>query len=278
MNIMVIVKASAASESQITPDPAAMHSMGEYNRALSQAGILVAAHGLKPSAQGVRVTFNPGQAKVSSGPFTATEELVGGFWIWQVGSMEEAIAWVKKCPVPDNTCIEIRPFYTAEDFAPSQINAAEPITTEHSATAPPSMAVKNYLFFSGRCEEAIAYYQQHLNARVDFLMRFNESPEAIPEGVLQEGFAEKIMHAQFSVGDVEIFASDGCNDASEFSGFRLALTIADEAAVRRIFAALAKGGRIDMPLTPTFWSPLYGQVTDQFGVGWMLMLPGEAAG
>lgn len=263
MNIMVIVKASQHTETQTAPDPAAMQSMGEFNRALSQAGILLAAHGLKPSAQGLRVHFRQGQTQVMPGPFAPSEELVGGFWIWQVSSMEQALEWVKKCPLPDGSNVEIRPFYGSEDFA-------------MAAQAAP-IAVKNYLFFSGRCEEALDYYQQHLNARVNFLLRFNESPDVIPEGVLQEGFANKIMHAEFSVGDVAIFASDGCNDASEFSGFRLALSIAEEETVRRIFTALAQGGRIDMPLTPTFWSPLYGQVTDQFGVGWMLMLPGEAA-
>ncbi len=106
-------------------------------------------------------------------------------------------------------------------------------------------------------------------------MRFNESPDAMPEGVLQPGFENKVMHAEFSLGNVNIMASDGCNDAEKFSGFRMTLNIRNEDEARRIFAALAsEGGRVDMPLMQTFWSPLYGQVTDKFGVGWMVMLPG----
>jgi uncharacterized glyoxalase superfamily protein PhnB len=84
------------------------------------------------------------------------------------------------------------------------------------------------------------------------------------------------MHAEFSIGNVRMMASDGCNDVDTFSGFRIALNVPTEAEAQRIFAALASnGGKVDMPLTKTFWSPLYGQVTDQFGVGWMVMLPGD---
>ena len=136
--------------------------------------------------------------------------------------------------------------------------------------------VNNYLFFSGRCDEALEFYKQHLSAETKFLIRFSESPDAMPEGILQDGFENKVMHAEFSIGNVRVMASDGCNDVEKFSGFRLALNVPAEDEARRIFAALASnGGKVDMPLTKTFWSPLYGQVTDQFGVGWMVMLPGD---
>src|SRR5690606_18230232 len=138
-----------------------------------------------------------------------------------------------------------------------------------------SAEIKNYLFFSGRCEEALNFYQQHLGANINFMMRFNESPDPVPEGMLQDGFENKIMHAECKIANIDIYASDGCNDAESFSGFRLALIIQTQEDAARIFAALATDGKIDMPLMKTFWSPLYGQVTDQFGVGWMVMLPGD---
>jgi uncharacterized glyoxalase superfamily protein PhnB len=105
------------------------------------------------------------------------------------------------------------------------------------------------------------------------MIRFSESPDPVPEGMLQPGFENKIMHAEFRVGSLTVMASDGCDDQATFSGFRLALSVPTEAEVDRVFAALAEGGKIDMPLGPTFWSPRYGQVTDRFNVGWMVMVP-----
>ena len=165
-----------------------------------------------------------------------------------------------------------------EDFAEADVDgkAAAHEDALRQTIAMCKVQVNNYLFFSGRCDEALAFYKQHLSAEIKFLIRFNESPDPMPEGVLQPGFENKVMHAEFSLGNASIMASDGCNDAEKFSGFRIALNVNDEAEARRIFAALASnGGKVDMPLMKTFWSPLYGQVTDQFGVGWMVMLPGE---
>ena len=132
-----------------------------------------------------------------------------------------------------------------------------------------------YLFFAGRCEEAIDFYQKALDAQVDMIMRFNESPEPTPPGMLQEGFDKKVMHASFRVGEARVMASDGCDDKSKFDGFRLALTVLTEVEAHKAFNALAEGGSIEMPLCKTFWSPCYGMVTDKFSIGWMVMVPGE---
>lgn len=134
--------------------------------------------------------------------------------------------------------------------------------------------LRPYLYFSGRCDEAIEFYKRAIGAKVDMLMRFNESPDAIPEGMLQEGFEDKVMHVTFRIGNTEVLASDGCDDKSTFEGFRLALTVSSESDADRIFAALSEGGSVDMPLTKTFWSPRYGMVTDKFNVGWMVMVAG----
>lgn len=104
-------------------------------------------------------------------------------------------------------------------------------------------------------------------------MRFSESPDPIPEGMLPPNFDDKVMHCEFSVGNMKLFASDGCGDVEPFTGFSLALTIDSKEEVYRVFNALADGGSVRMPLEKTFWSPLYGQVTDKFGIGWMVMMP-----
>ena len=119
MRFMVIVKATAESEAGVMPDEKLMADMGKFNEELARAGIMLAGDGLKPSSQGARVVFNGASRKVVDGPFAETKELVAGFWIWQVKSMDEAIEWVKRCPNPfpsGESVIEIRPFYEAEDF------------------------------------------------------------------------------------------------------------------------------------------------------------------
>ncbi|QDV38088.1 VOC family protein [Tautonia plasticadhaerens] len=129
-----------------------------------------------------------------------------------------------------------------------------------------------YLFLGGRCEEAIAFYTETLGAEVEMLMRFDESPDPPPPGMLQEGFEKKVMHASIRVRGIPIMMSDGCDDASRFDGFRLALAVPTEEDAHRAFDALAGGGSVQMPLCKTFWSPCYGMLTDRFGVGWMVMM------
>ncbi len=132
--------------------------------------------------------------------------------------------------------------------------------------------VEPYLFFGGRCDEALAFYRTALGATVGMVMRFSDSPEPMPPGVLQPGFEHKVMHSSFVVGGTTIMASDGCGEGSAFSGFSLALSVSTEAEADRAFAALADGGKVTMPLARTFWSPRYGMVTDRFGVLWMVMV------
>jgi PhnB protein len=127
-----------------------------------------------------------------------------------------------------------------------------------------------YLFFGGRCEEALAFYRKALGAEVEMLMRFNESPDKTPPGMLEAEFENKVMHASFRVRGLSLMASDGCNDQSKFDGFRLSLALPTEVEARRAFDALADGGSVQMPLTKTFWSPCFGMLTDRFGLGWMV--------
>ncbi len=129
-----------------------------------------------------------------------------------------------------------------------------------------------YLFYSGRCEEALSYYEKALGAKIEMMMRFNESPAPTPPGVLQEGFENKVMHATFTIAGATIMASDGDSDARKFDGFCLALTVPTEAEAHRLFDGLATGGHIQAALRQTFFSPSYGMVTDKFGVCWIVMV------
>ena len=118
MKVMVMVKATPLSEAGVLPTREQLETMGRFNEELVRAGVLLAADGLKPTSQGKRVRFSGSSRNVIDGPFTETKELVAGFWLWQVKSIEEAVEWVKRCPnpFPIDSEIEIRPVYQAEDF------------------------------------------------------------------------------------------------------------------------------------------------------------------
>jgi len=137
--------------------------------------------------------------------------------------------------------------------------------------------VQPYLFFNGRCEEAIEFYKKAIGAEVQMVMRFKENPEPPPPGMVPPGFENKIMHASFRVGQTVVMASDGCDaGAPKFEGFSLSLAVSTTAEVDAIFNALAQGGKVGMPLNKTFWSPRFGMVTDKFGVGWMVTVVTDA--
>lgn len=136
------------------------------------------------------------------------------------------------------------------------------------------MQVQPYLFFDGRCEEALDFYKKALGAQVEMMMRFKEAP---PSGNPGEGCAgpmpdgNKIMHSSFKIGDDVIMASDGmAGGKPEFKGISLALTVKDDAEARQKFTALSEGGVVQQPLVKTFFSSSFGMVADKFGVGWMV--------
>lgn len=285
MKVAVFVKATPSSEAGLTPDEstqALFAEMGRYNEALVEAGIMKDAAGLHPSAKGVRVRFRGKERIVTDGPFAETKELVAGYWIWEVPSMEEAIAWVKHCPnpMPEESDIEIRPFYECEDLEPlmtAELRQQEEHLEDKLAMG--NASVQPYLFFGGRCEEALDFYREALHARIGTVLRWSDSPEPPPAGMLAPGYEQKVMHAEFTVGSATLMASDGCGNPgpkdTAFGGFRQALTVPTESLVDRIFEALASdGGTVDMPLAKTFFSPRYGMVTDRFGLAWMVMVPG----
>lgn len=133
------------------------------------------------------------------------------------------------------------------------------------------MQVHAYLYFDGRCEEAIEFYRRALNAEVKQLMRFKDNPDPA-DGMVPPGSEEKVMHCALRIGDTEVFVSDGlCMGQPSFQGMALALRLPDTDQAQRTFAALADGGQVRMPLAKTFFSPSFGMVADRFGVSWIVV-------
>ncbi len=137
------------------------------------------------------------------------------------------------------------------------------------------MIVQAYLSFDGRCEEAVEFYRRALGAEVTMLMRYKECPDAPPPGAVPPGSENKVLHASLRIGETVVMASDGrCLGKPGFQGFCLSITVANEAEADRVFAALADGGQVQMPLGKTFFSPRFGILADRFGVSWMVIVPG----
>ena len=135
------------------------------------------------------------------------------------------------------------------------------------------MKVQHYLFFEGRCEEALEFYRAKLGAEVTMLMRFKESPEPHPPGMLPPGAENKVMHSSFRIGETELMASDGrCSGKPSFQGVTLSLAVNSDAEAERYFAALAEGAQVQQPLIKTFFSSRFGMVADRFGVSWMVVV------
>lgn len=142
------------------------------------------------------------------------------------------------------------------------------------------MQVQPYIFFEGKCEEAVNFYKSALKAEITMMMRYKENPEPQASG---DGCGpgmnippESIMHASFKIGDTEVMASDGmASGKPEFKGITLSLNPTSEAEAKKIFAALSEGGKVNMPLSKTFFSPLFGMVADKFGVSWMVNLTAD---
>jgi PhnB protein len=133
--------------------------------------------------------------------------------------------------------------------------------------------VQPYLFFDGRCEEALEFYRSALGAEVTRLLRFKDSPEPHRPGMSPPGSDNKVMHATFRVGETTIMASDGrCEERPTFQGFSLSLIVPDEAEAERLFATLANGGQVQVPLAKTFFSRRFGMLADRFGVSWMILV------
>ena len=132
------------------------------------------------------------------------------------------------------------------------------------------MQVQPYLFFDGRCDEALEFYKKAVDAKVDMLMRFKDAPD---QSMVSPGSHDKVMHAAVHIGDTQVLMSDGrCLGKPNFQGFALTITAPDAAEGERRFNALAEGGQVQMPLAETFFASRFGMVADKFGVGWMILV------
>src|ERR1700680_2780258 len=132
------------------------------------------------------------------------------------------------------------------------------------------MQIQTYLFFDGRCDDALEFYNKAIDAKVEMLMRYKDAPD---QSMISPGSHDKVMHAAVRVGDTQVLMSDGhCQGKPVFQGFSLTITAPDNAEGERRFGALAEGGQVQMPLAETFFASRFGMLADKFGVGWMILV------
>ncbi|MGC2222823.1 MAG: VOC family protein [Methylocella sp.] len=135
------------------------------------------------------------------------------------------------------------------------------------------MTIQPYLFFEGRADEAVAFYQKVFGAEVQMLMRYKDGPDPCPEGMIPPGSESKVMHMSMKIGDAVVMGSDGrCSGKPGFQGFSLCYAAKDATDADRVFSALSEGGTVQMPMGKTFFSPRFGMVADRFGVSWMVIV------
>jgi len=135
------------------------------------------------------------------------------------------------------------------------------------------MEINAYLFFDGRCEEAVEFYRRELGAEVTMMMRFKDCPEPLPPGMVPPGWENKVMHSALRIGETVVMASDDCQGRPKFDGFALSVTVPTEAEADRVFAAITDGGKVTMPLGKSFFAKSFGMAHDRFGVHWMVIAP-----
>lgn len=260
MKFLCLICAERVME-QLPHEEAARHfdEYVEFTKGIRESGHYIGGNRLLPPATAVTVRVRNGRLSTTDGPFAETKEQLGGYYVIEARDLNEAIRVAARIPGARLGCVEVRPI--ADD---------EP--TRRALQQGDAMKIESYLFFNGRCEEAIDFYKRALGAEVVMLMRYKDSPEPPAPGMVPPGSENKIMHASLRIGDTTVMASDGqCQGNANFDGFALTVSAGDAAEAERRFAALSDGGTVTMPLSKTFFAPSFGMLNDRFGVHWMVI-------
>ncbi|WP_416140428.1 YciI family protein [Halomonas sp. HK25] len=263
MRYMLMRKADARTESDPQPDEGVLAAMADYNERMLRAGVMVSGDGLRPSREGCRLMFRDGEPRVVSGPFEPSAELLAGYSVLAVDSLEEAIRWARQWPPEDgDVTLELRRYYTFEDFAPSAGLA------QHRVQARQPDELNVHLTFPGTCREAMTCYAEVTGGHLEALIPYAQTPAA--EEVPAD-WHDRIIHASLNLRGRRLMGADmqgECYQAPQ--GARVHLEYTDEAQAAEVFRRLAEGGEITMPYAETFWARRFGMLTDRFGVPWMI--------
>jgi predicted 3-demethylubiquinone-9 3-methyltransferase (glyoxalase superfamily) len=257
MRVMVIIKADERTEAGAMPSEQLLAAMGKFNEELVKAGVMLAGEGLHPSSKGKRVRFSEGKATVIDGPFTDAKELIAGFWLWQVKSMDEAVEWVKRMPGPDDLPdgasaeIEIRPVFEAEDFGAEF--TPELREQEARLRAQIEQKITPFLWFDTQAEEAMNFYTAIFkNSKVGNVTRYGEAGPG-PEG--------SVMTASFELEGLQFTALNGGPEFKFTEAISFLVDCKSQKEVDELWEKLSEGGEEG----PCGW------LKDKYGVSWQIV-------
>lgn len=267
MKYMLMRKADADTEKGVLPSEEVLQAMADYNERMLNAGIFVSGEGLRPSREGCRIQLGEGEPLVTDGPFSETRELLAGFTVLEVESMEEAIAWAKQWPPEDgHATLELRRFYGVEDFNPGPAIDKHKAMGEQLARMPAEMNV--HVPFDGNCRDAMAFYADVIGGHLESMITFGETPAAEDT---PEDWHDRIVHASLNIRGRRLMGADMAGECyTRPQGVQVHLEFEDPERAGEVFARLADGGHIIMPFEQTFWAYRFGMTTDRFGLGWMI--------
>lgn len=262
MKYMLMRKADADTENGVLPTETVLQAMADYNERMLRAGVFVTGDGLRPTSEGCRIEFRDGEPVVTDGPFAETKELVAGYTVLEVDSLDEAVAWAKQWPPEDgDVTLELRRYFTMADFSPG------PGLDQHRRHWRLPREMNVHVAFPGNCREAMTFYAEITGGQLEEIMTFGETPAAD----VSEDWHDRIIHASVNVRGRRLMGADMQEDCYlPPRGVQVHLEYDETEQAERVFRRLLDGGTEVMPFERTFWAHRFGMVTDRFGVSWMI--------
>ncbi|MEP1216863.1 MAG: YciI family protein [Marinobacter sp.] len=265
MKYMLMRKADADTENGVLPSEDILGAMADYNERMTQAGVFVGGDGVRPTSEGCRIQFRNGEPTVISGPFDNTNELLAGYSVLEVDSLEDAIDWAKQWPREDaggNVTLELRRYFTLEDFEPT------PALDKHRAQQKLPQEMNVHVAFGGNCREAMEFYAEVTGGNLEAVITYGETPAA--EDVPAE-MHDRVVHSSLNIRGRRLMGADMAGDCYQPpQGAQIHLEYEDTEQAERVFRALSEEGLVIMPFEQTFWANRFGMTTDRFGIQWMI--------
>ncbi len=265
MKYMLMRKADTDTENGTLPTEEVLQAMAEYNERMTRAGVFTGGDGLRPTREGCRIQFRNGEPTVINGPFENTSELLAGYSVLEVDSLEDAIAWAKQWPREDaggNVTLELRRYFTLEDFEPS------PALEKHRSQEKLPREMNVHVAFGGNCREAMEFYAEVTAGNLEAMITYGETPAAAD---VPAEMHDRIVHSSLNIRGRRLMGADMAGDCYQPpQGAQIHLEYASIEQAERVFRALSEDGTVIMPFEQTFWAHRFGMTKDRFGVQWMI--------
>ena len=265
MKVMLMRKADTDTEKGVMPSEDLLKAMADYNERMANAGVFADGQGLRPTREGFRIQFRNGKPTIIQGPFEQESELLAGYSILEVDSLEEALDWARQWPVEDaggNATLELRRYFELEDFEPG------PAIDQHRALGQRPKEMNVHLSFAGNCREAMEFYAELIGGELEGLVTYSDTPTVAE---VPAEMQDRIVHASLNLNGRRVMGADMADDCyQQPQGAQVHLDYEDAEQAERVFRALSEGGKEIIPFAETFYAHRFGMTTDRYGIQWMI--------